>query len=186
MAMLRVAFAALLLALLPVQGTVLAAQDDPRLNDLFAALAKAPSAEMAAPIEAEIGSIWTQSKSATTELLLARGAAMLESGDVDVAYKLMQTVTALDPDFAEGWNMLANVQLMREQTSAAIAAVKRTLELEPRHYPALAALGNILESLGDDKAALAAYDASLKINPTQEDVKQQAKTLRRKIEGDRI
>ena len=64
--------------------------------------------------------------------------------------------------------------------------MRRTLELEPRHYGALAALGGIMESLGDDKAALAAYDASLKINPNQDDVKQQAKTLRRKLDGDRI
>lgn len=182
MAMLRVLAAAVLFALAPAR----AAQDDPRLNELFDALAKTPTAEMAAPIEAAIWSIWVESKSATTELLFTRGAASLEAGDADLALKLFQTLTLLNPDFAEGWNMLAAVHLGQGNTTQAIIDVKRTLALEPRHYAALASLGNILDSVGDTKGALAAFEASLKINPSQDDVKQQAKTLRRKIEGDRI
>lgn len=176
------AAAALFLAIVPAR----AAQDDPRLNELFDALAKATTTEMAAPIQAEIWSIWAESKSPTTELLYQRGAVALESEDIDLAYKLFQTMTVLNPDFAEGWNMLANIHLMRDDTTQAIVDVRRTLELEPRHFGALAALGGIMESLGDKKAALAAYDASLKINPNQDDVKQSAKALRRKLDGDRI
>jgi cytochrome c-type biogenesis protein CcmH/NrfG len=82
--------------------------------------------------------------------------------------------------------MLANLRMMRAETTEAIIAIKRTLALEPRHFGALAVLGTVMESLGDDKAALAAFDASLKINPNQDDVKQQASTLRRKLDGDRI
>ena len=182
MAMFRLAAAALLFALLPAH----AAQDDPRLGELFDALAKAPSAEMAAPIEQEIAKVWAESKSPTTDLLYLRGAAALEGEDADLALKLFETMTVLEPNFAEGWNMLANVHLMRDETTQAIVDVRRTLELEPRHYGALATLGQIMESLSDTKAALAAYDASLKINPNQEAVKQAAKSLRRKVDGDRI
>ncbi len=182
MAMFRFALAAALFAFLPVQ----AAQDDPRLGELFDALAKAPSAELAAPIEGEIWKVWAESKSPTTELLAQRGAVLLAAGDADTALELVEAVTALNPDYAEGWHMLANLQMMREETTEAIIAIKRTLALEPRHFGALAVLGTVMESLGDDKAALAAFDASLKLNPNQDDVKQQASTLRRKLDGDRI
>ncbi len=182
MAMIRTLAAAALLAFWPA----VAAQDDPRLNDLFAALAKAKDAAIAAPIEGEIWAIWAESKSPTTALLTERGTLLFEAGDVDRALTLFRTVTALTPDFAEAWHRMAMLESERGETAAAMTALRRTLELEPRHYAALAALGGILESLGDDKAALAAFDAALAINPSLEDVRQQAKVLRRKIEGDRI
>jgi len=183
MAMIRSLLAfALGLALLPAQ----AAQDDPRLDDLFAALAKAKDAAMAAPIEEEIWTIWAESQSPTAALLTERGTLLFDAGDIDRALTLFQTITSLSPDFAEAWHRVAALENIRGETAAAIAALKRTLELEPRHYAALAALGGIMESLGDDKAALAAYTAALEINPTLDEAQQQAKTLRRKIEGDRI
>lgn len=161
-------------------------QTDKRLDDLFAALAKADKPEIAAPIEQEIWTIWIETDSPTTELLYARGAGMIEAGDLDLAKQLLDTVVLLDPDYAEGWNMRATLHALRDEYPAAIADTQKTLELEPRNFVALAGLGQLLEGMGDDKGALKAYEAALKINPSMEQVKQQAKILRRKIDGDRI
>lgn len=183
MAMFRaVLAAAFALALLPAHAD----QKDKRLDDLFAALAKTDKPELAEPIETEIWKIWLESDSPTTELLYTRAVGMIDASDLDLALKLLDTVVLLDPGFAEGWNLRATLHAMREEYPAAIADTQKALELEPRQWMALTGLGELLQGLGDDKGALAAYDAALKINPSLEDAKQQAKTLRRKIDGDRI
>ena len=75
---------------------------------------------------------------------------------------------------------------MRDEYPAAIADTRKALELEPRQFMALQGLGDLLSALGDDKGALKAYEAALAINPSMEQAKRQADTLRRKIDGDRI
>lgn len=181
--MLRVfAAAAFALALLPAHAD----QKDKRLDDLFGALAKATKPELAQPIELEIWKIWIESDSPTTELLYARGAGMIEAGDLDLALRLLDTVVLLDPTYAEGWNMRATLHVLREEYPAAIADTQKALELEPRHFMALAGLGELLQGLGDDKGALKAYEAALAINPSMESARKQADILRRKIDGDRI
>lgn len=178
--------AALALAFALAVTPAYADQADKRLDELFAALAKAQKPELAEPIELEIWKIWLETDSPTTELLYARSAGMIEAGDLDLAKQLLDTVVLLDPGFAEGWNLRATLNALREDYPAAIADTQRALELEPRQFMALAGLGGLLEGLGDDKGALAAYDAALKINPSMADARQQAKTLRRKVDGDRI
>lgn len=178
----RTLLAAAAFAFLPAH----AAQDDPRLDQLFNALTQAKTAEIAAPIEAEIWKVWAESKSPSTELLYTRGAAVVDAGNLDLALELLTAVTQLDPTFAEGWNMRATVHVMREEYQPAIEDIERTLALEPRHFGALAGLGRIMETLGNDKAALAAYDAALKIDPTLEEIKEASAKLHRKLDGQKI
>ncbi len=183
MAMLRALIAAAFaFALVPAHAD----QTDTRLDDLFAALATANKREIAQPIETEIWKIWLETDSPTTELLYARGAALVAAGDLDLALKLLDTVVLLNPDYVEGWNMRATLHAMRDEYPAAIADTRKVLELEPRHFMALQGLGDLLQSLGDDKGALKAYEAALAINPSLEQVAQQVRMLRRKIDGDRI
>lgn len=174
--------AAFALALVPAQAD----QTDKRLDELFAALAGATKPEIAQPIELEIWKIWIETSSPTTELLYTRSAGMIEAGDLDLALELMDTVILLNPGYAEGWNMRATLHALREEYPAAIADTQKALELEPRHFMALEGLGELLQGLGDDKGALRAYEAALKINPSLEQARQQVEILRRKIDGDRI
>lgn len=174
--------AAAVLAVMPARAD----QNDPRLNDLFQALAQAKTQEVAAPIEGEIWSIWQEAPSPTTALLLQRSSTSAESGDLDTSLRLMDTLVTLDPHFAEGWNMRATLHVMREEPGKAIADIEKALQLEPRHFAALAGLGQILANMGDDKGALRAFDAALKINPSLSEIRTAADALRRKVEGDPI
>ena len=74
MAMLRIVLAAAFaLAFLPAHAD----QKDKRLDELFAALAKAQKPEIAEPITTEIWKIWLETDSPTTELLYERSAGMI-------------------------------------------------------------------------------------------------------------
>ncbi|MNC96947.1 hypothetical protein D3C83_144570 [compost metagenome] len=50
---------------------------------------------------------------------------------------------------------------------ATIADVRQVLVLEPRHFAALAGLGQTFFRIGDNRRALDAVNASLAINPFQ-------------------
>jgi cytochrome c-type biogenesis protein CcmH/NrfG len=43
--------------------------------------------------------------------------------------------------------------------------VHRVLELEPRHFGALASFGEILRALGEVEPALLAFDRALRVHP---------------------
>jgi Flp pilus assembly protein TadD len=61
--------------------------------------------------------------------------------------------------------------------------IQQVLRLEPRHFGALSGLGMILEEVGDDKHALAAFRRALEINPHLQRVPDQVKSLSEKVEG---
>ena len=182
----RLILAAAALALTPALSPACADQTDPRLNELFDALALATTEQAATPIEEQIWSIWQESDSPTAELLYVRSSLSAEAGQLDVAQQLLDTLIQIRPDFAEGWNMRATLHVMRDDYPAAIKDIEKTLALEPRHFAALSGLGQILMSRGEDKAALNAFDQALKINPSLASIKTQAETLRRKLQGQPI
>ena len=80
-------------------------------------------------------------------------------------------------------NKRATVLFLIGDYEASIRDVDRTLALEPRHFGALSGLGLINAELGNDEAALEAFEKALAINPTMEGVKRNADDMRRRIEG---
>ena len=54
---------------------------------------------------------------------------------------------------------------------------------EPRHFGALVGLGMIMQDLGDEKRALAAFRKALAVNPHLDKVPELVKTLTEKVEG---
>jgi Flp pilus assembly protein TadD len=142
---------------------------DPALDGLFSELAD-PSNEAWGRAAADIQRIWSRSGSAAMDLLLKRGEQALDTGDLPTAIAHLTALTDHDPDFAEGWNARATAYYMRGDYGQALADIAKTLTLQPRHWGALAGLGAILDDMGETKKALAAYQASLALNPHQDDV----------------
>ncbi len=131
----------------------------------FERLAIAANATEAAVAEAEIQRIWLRSGSDTIDLLMRGALAAEEAGDLLLALDLLDGVTTLKPDYAEAWHRRAIVHFGMENYAASIADVERTLALEPRHFGALAGLGQIFYRLGYNDLALLALDKALAINP---------------------
>ncbi len=153
------------------------------LDFLFGALKAAPDEESAKYVEARIWALWLQTPSDTAALLMARAKLAMDAQKMDVALKLLDAVIKLRPDYIEAWNRRATVYYMRNDYTRSLADIEQVLILEPRHFGALAGLGMIMQDLGDNKRALAAFRKALDVDPYLEKVPEMVKSLSEKVEG---
>lgn len=161
------------------------AVDADRLDDLFAALREADATSWE-QIEDRIWTEWSESGSPAMDLLLARGRAATEAEDYTAAIEHLTALVENAPDFAEGWNARATAYYGAGLIGPALKDLARTLELEPRHFAALAGLAMILEETGKETAALGAYSAALAIHPRQPDLRQAVERLEGALRGESI
>ncbi|WP_370868057.1 tetratricopeptide repeat protein [Phaeovulum sp.] len=133
--------------------------------------------------EADIRRLWSQSGSAAMDLLYKRGEAALDADDPALAVEHLTALTDHAPDFAEGWHLRAVAYYKTGEIGPALADLARALALEPRHWTALSGLGTILENVGMNESALAAFRASLALHPHQDDVKDEIARLTREVTG---
>lgn len=167
--------------LLPLAATGQPAADDP-LVPLFRQLAESEDEGWRAA-ESDILRAWSRSGSAAMDLLLKRGEAALDAGDFDAAVGHLTALTDHAPDFAAGFQLRAVAYAFRGDYGPAAADLARVLQLEPRHFAALTQLGAMLEEMGEQQRALAAYQASLAIHPHQQDARDAVARLTAALEG---
>ncbi len=143
----------------------MAAQDDPRLNDLFAELKTTQTMGDIAGIEAQIWHLWSLSSDAAIDRILAGGTAAMNHRQFDAALTSFNTVIEMRPNFAEGWNKRATLYYLIGEYERSIADVERTLALEPRHFGALSGLGLVNLALERPAEAMTAFEAALAVHP---------------------
>lgn len=136
--------------------------------------------------ESDILREWSKSGSASMDLLLKRGEEALDRGEVMAAIGHLTALTDHAPDFAAGWQARAVAYAMAGQFGPATDDLGRALTLEPRHFPALTQLGQLLEEMGDDGRALVVYRLSLKVHPHQQEAIDGVARLERKQSGTAI
>ena len=158
----------------------------PPIDVLFAQLAKSQSAEDAKPIEEQIFAYFTQSGSASIDLLMARGAVALADGDSDTAKKLFNSVTALAPDFAEGWHERAQLQQQDGDDEGAMISLQKVVTLNPRQFEAMSELGDMLEDYGNKPGALKMYRRALELDPQLDGAAKHLRALEKDVEGQGI
>ena len=109
-------------------------------------------------------------------------------GDIvtGTARKVIDSVTSLAPDFAEGWHLRAQLQMAAGDDEGALISLQKTVTLNPREFNALSRLADMLEDYGDKKAALATYRKVQKLDPTNDDVNRAVRKLSREVEGEKI
>ncbi|HKF72172.1 MAG TPA: tetratricopeptide repeat protein [Stellaceae bacterium] len=160
-----------------------ARQDDPRLKDLFAELKGATSSLEARVIETKIWKIWIENDDPRVAALMDRGIDAMSINDTDTALAAFTEVIKRDGTFAEGYNKRATVEFIRHDFTASVADIERTLQLEPRHFGALAGLGQVYLAMHKKAAALKAFEAALAIDPKLENVRQAVTELKQELEG---
>ena len=154
-----------------------------RLDDAFARLALAETEEDGRLIAEEVWAVWLDSGSPSVNLVLRRGAQAQSGGDNDLARRMFDHVTSLNPDYAEGWARSSRLALEERDFARATGDAIRALTLEPRHFYALWTLGNVLERLGRAEDALDAYREANRLHPTLESVSERVDALELQLDG---
>jgi len=175
MSLMRSIFASLLLAVLPAtfahaqvtgeETSGLTAGE--RLDGLYARLRAERNEAAARRIAEQIRDAWDDQGGATAELLIGWAREAAREDRFHVALDLIDQVTLLYPDYANGYNARATIHLMQGETGQAMADFYRVLSMEPRHFEAMAGVAGILRSQGLEEQALGVYRRMLDVYPMQ-------------------
>lgn len=177
-------FAAFLFALM-LPTAVWAALPKP-LDALFAQLHAAPSPEDAKPVEEQILALFRQSGSPSVDLLMSRAAAAELAGDKDTARQLVDAVTNIASNYAEGWHRRALLQSAAGDDEGAMVSLQKAIALNPRQFEAMEQLGEMLEDYGDKAGALKMYRRAQTLDPQLEGLQRHIDGLSRAVEGQGI
>ncbi len=163
----------------PAPGPVAINSED----GLFAQLQKVDSAEDAHPIEEKLKAIFRVSGSPSVDLLMSRAQAALGAQDNKTAKKLVEAVTAIAPNYSEGWHIRANMEQAAGDDTAALVSLQKMVLLNPRNFAALNELADMLADYGDKNGALKLYRRALALDQQLEAAARQVKALHQSVEG---
>ena len=102
---------------------------------------------------------------------------------VEVAQRLLDALTALQPQWAEAWAARANADYLAGDPKATFVDLARALADDPKHLKALADLGAMLEDAGRRDDALRVYQRALEIAPQWRPAREATDRLRAAIAG---
>ncbi|RLK10278.1 tetratricopeptide repeat protein [Ruegeria conchae] len=139
--------------------------------------------EQAIGLDRQLQALWSQSGSASADLLLERGREALDDGDVEAALDHLTALTDHAPEFAEGWHVRASAFFGMERFGMAAADLEHALTLNPNNYEAIYGLGLIFEIVGEPEQAFEAYSRALAIHPHHEEVTNAVNRLKPQVEG---
>ena len=184
---------AVILCLLLLSGAALAAPPDkpsqptPKQvtseEGLFAQLKKAESAEDAHALEQKLEAMFRASGSPSVDLLILRVQAAQAATDKKTAKQLIDAVTAIAPNYAEGWHMRANMEQEDGEDTAALVSLQKVVLLNPRQFTALVELAGMLEDYGDKAGALKLYRRALDLDPQLDIASRKVRELTQSVEG---
>ncbi len=139
--------------------------------------------EQAIGLDRQLQALWSQSGSASADLLLERGREALDDGDIEAAIEHLTALTDHAPEFAEGWHARASAFFGIDRFGMAAADLEHALTLNPNNYQAIYGLGLIFEVVGKPDQALEAYSRALAIHPHHEEVTNAMNRLKPQVEG---
>ena len=162
-----------------------AASPEKRLDALFTALRRQHDPDQAASIANQIKIEWSQSGSATVDLLMQwAGKAIAEKRNA-AAFDFLDQVIALQPRYVDGWNQRATLNYALGDYNKSMADIEQVLRIEPRHFGALAGMAAIFSENGKDQQALDVWQRFLAIYPASRAAQQQVDQLTEKLAGTR-
>ncbi len=135
------------------------------LDALLHQLKDSKDATEAGEFVSEIWRLWHETDNPDVELLMERAAASMPSRNFGLARMLLDEVVEIAPRYAEGWNQRATLLFIMGDHGQSLADIEKVLELEPRHFGALAGRGHIHLAAERWQEAMAAFRAALAINP---------------------
>ena len=121
------------------------ARVSPLLDQLFRRLARCARAEADAT-EERIWDVWMHHphRAAARELDLATGD--IAARRYDIAETRLTRLLRRAPDFAEAWHKRAALYYLLRRDAECLQDIRRTLELEPRHFGAMLHFAEVLRT----------------------------------------
>ncbi len=177
---------AVLFAILLLPQAAFAAPHVPSEEELFTELARVSSPDDAHPIEDQLTALFKVSGSPSVDLLMGRADSALSAADNATARKLVEAVTRVAPNYAEGWYQRAQLQAAANDDAGAMLSLQKVVVINPRHFTALAELAGMLEDYGDKAGALKLYRRVLALDPQMDAVARREKALSKAVEGQGI
>ena len=138
------------------------------LNKLFDEL-KIKNTALSYKAEQQIWEIWsTHPDNLELTELLADGSKLVRNNQLSKAINIFTEVIKLDPSWAEAWNKRATVFYMIGNYKASQKDIYKVLELEKRHFGALAGQGLVNIKLENYEKAIESYEKAKEIYPTMQ------------------
>jgi tetratricopeptide (TPR) repeat protein len=136
-----------------------------RLASLFRDLAaEQPPRE---PFETEdlIWAIWSDHANDSAAQRMERAIQAMARKRLAESEAILDGLVREFPTWPEAWNKRATLYFIGDRDDEALVDLGQTLDLEPRHFGALAGLGSICERHGEPEAACFAYGLAVAIHP---------------------
>ena len=153
------------------------------LESLFQRLRTAKDPNEGRAIAKQIEQRWLRSPSDTANLLMARVNQAMTANARETGIELIDYILLLQPQWAEAYNKRATILFLMDDYDGALRDIHATLRHEPRHFGALAGLGMIMQRMGRNKTAYAAFRKALEIYPQLHEVQEAMNRLKTEVEG---
>ena len=138
-------------------------------------------------IEQKIWEIWsTHPKKNELTLMLSEGSTLVKNDQLNEAVSIFTKVIELDPSWAEAWNKRATVLYLLGEFQKSQNDIDKVLELEERHFGALAGQGLVNIQLKKYDKAIMSYEKAQKIYPTMKSPKIMIKEIKELIKQQSI
>jgi len=146
-------------------SSMMADQNDERLNGLFEALAQTDDIDLLTEVENRIWAIWYEHPNENVQSLLLTGIDYMNRQYATEALAIFNQIIQQYPDYAEAWNRRATLHYLLGNLDDSISDIDRVLALEPRHFGALSGLGLVYIQQQNLLKAREAFENLLKFHP---------------------
>lgn len=128
---------------------------------------------------------WSESSSPTINLLMQWSAKAAAEKRNAAALDFIDQAIILKPDFVGAWNQRATLHFTMGNYKKSVSDIEKVLELEPRHFGAIAGLAGILTERGSKDAALKAWERYLEVFPADREAQEIVAKLSEELAGQR-
>ena len=137
-----------------------------QLDKLFLEL-KTDNPILTFEVEQKIWKIWsTHPKKNELTIMLSKGSELVKNNQLYEAVSIFSDVIELDPNWAEAWNKRATVLYLLGEFQKSQKDIDKVLQLEERHFGALAGQGLVNIQLKNYEKAIRSYEEAYKLYPT--------------------
>ncbi len=117
--------------------------------------------------EQKIWKIWsTHPKNNELTIMLSKGSELVKNNQLNEAINIFNDVIELDPNWAEAWNKRATVLYLIGEFQKSQNDIDKVLQLEERHFGALAGQGLVNIQLKNYEKAIESYEKAHNLYPS--------------------